>query len=184
MLTTEQKARLLQIARQAVRAAVSGEPAPDTTTDDPALQKQQGAFVTLTEDGQLRGCIGWLEGTRPLIETVAQMARAAAVEDPRFAPVRPDELDQISIQISVLSPLEEVEDPQQVEVGRDGLVISSGYCRGVLLPQVPVELGWDREQFLAHTCLKAGLPEDAWQSDVFIERFEAEVFGEEDLQSD
>ena len=97
--------------------------------------------------------------------------------------MRPDELSRLSIEISVLSPLEAVEDPQQVQVGRDGLVISEGYCRTVLLPQVPVEWGWGREKFLCHTCTKADLPEDAWRSGALIERFEAEVFGEDELQS-
>ncbi len=183
MLTQEQKRRLLQVARQSVYAAVRGEPTPNTATDDPALKRIQGAFVTLEQGGQLRGCIGRLESTLPLIETVAQMARAAALEDSRFEPVKPDELDHLSIEISVLSPLDVVEDPQQVQVGRDGLVISEGYCRGVLLPQVPVEWGWDREEFLCHTCTKAGLPEDAWRSGALIERFEAEVFGDDELQS-
>jgi AmmeMemoRadiSam system protein A len=179
MLSGEQKARLLSVARQAIEAAVTGAPAADTQTDDTDLKKVQGAFVTLKKQGQLRGCIGHIEGHLPLIETVNAMAVAAALEDPRFPPVRADELDDLTIEISVMSPIMQVNDIEEIQVGRDGLIVSAGPYRGLLLPQVAVEWGWNCEEFLCHTCLKAGLPEDAWQGDVTIERFEAEVFGEE-----
>ncbi len=181
MLNAEQRARLLSVARQAIEAAVAGEAAADTQTDDPQLAKVQGAFVTLKEQGQLRGCIGHIEGHFPLIETVHEMAVSAALQDPRFPPVRPEEIADLSIEISVMSPIMKVSDIEEIQVGRDGLIISAGPHRGLLLPQVPVEWDWDREEFLCHTCLKAGLPGDAWQrGDVTIERFEAEVFGEQD----
>ena len=179
VLNGEQRARLLSVARQAIEAAVAGAPAADTQTDDPDLAKVQGAFVTLKKQGQLRGCIGHIEGHFPLIETVQGMAVAAALEDPRFPAVRAEEIGDLSIEISVMSPIMKVNDIEEIQVGRDGLIVSSGPCRGLLLPQVPVEWDWDRDEFLCHTCLKAGLPEDAWQGDVTIERFEAEVFGEE-----
>ncbi len=182
MLNDEQRAKLLAVARQSISAAVAGGEPPDTRTDDPDLLNVQGAFVTLKKHGELRGCVGHIEGVHPLIETVKEMAKAAALHDYRFSPVQPDEIDALTIEISVMSPLMKVADVAEIQVGRDGLVISSGMQRGLLLPQVPVEWGWDREQFLCHTCQKAGLPEDAWQGDVLIERFEAEVFGEADAE--
>jgi len=179
MLNEEQKRRLIEIARQAVMAAVAREPAPDLTTDDPDLREPRGAFVTLKKAGQLRGCIGYIEPRVPLIEAVADNAESAALRDPRFTRVTPEELPDISIEISALTPLEPVADVEQIEVGRHGLVISQGPNRGLLLPQVPVEWGWDREEFLEHTCMKAGLHPEAWrQDDTELLRFEAEVFSE------
>jgi len=183
MLNEEQKRRLIDIARQAVTAAVARDPAPNLATDDADLREPRGAFVTLKKAGQLRGCIGYIEPHAPLIEAVADNAESAALRDPRFTPVTPEELPDISIEISALTPLESVEDVEEIEVGRHGLVISRGPNRGLLLPQVPVEWGWDREEFLEHTCLKAGLPPEAWkQNGTELLRFEAEVFCEEELQ--
>lgn len=181
MLNEQQQDKLLQVARQSLKAAVAGANPPDLSTEDADLQKVQGAFVTLKRNGELRGCIGHIEGQFPLIETVARMAQAAALEDPRFPPVTEQELPGLSIEISVMSPLEEVTDVEEIEVGRHGLCISRGMNRGLLLPQVPGEWGWDREQFLSHTCQKASLPPDAWKDEgTTIECFSAEVFGEED----
>jgi len=182
MLNDEQRAKLLAVARQSINAAVAAAEPPDTRTDDPDLLNVQGAFVTLKKHGELRGCVGNIEGVYPLIETVKKMAKAAALHDYRFPPAQPGEIEELTIEISVMSPLMKVADVEEIQVGRDGLVISSGMQRGLLLPQVPVEWGWDREEFLCHTCLKAGLPEDAWRGDVLIERFEAEVFGETDAE--
>ncbi len=181
MLNTEQRKRLLEIARQSIRAAVAGESAPDLSGDDPELARRQGAFVTLKRCGELRGCIGHIEGIAPLNETIVQMARAAALEDPRFPPVTADEIAGLEIEISVMSPLYPVDDVAEIQIGRDGLIIGSGGARGLLLPQVAVEWGWGVEEFLRHTCIKAGLSADAWEGDCTIERFEAEVFGERDL---
>lgn len=180
MLNEEQRQRLLQVARQSLRAAVCRDSKPDLQTDDPDLSRVQGAFVTLEKQGDLRGCIGHIEGHLPLIETVAEMARAAALEDPRFPPVACSEVSELHIEISVMSPLQEVVDCNAIEVGRHGLVVSHGLRRGLLLPQVAPEWGWNREEFLAHTCLKAGLPPNAWQQGATIECFEAEVFGEQE----
>lgn len=181
MLTDQQRERLLQVARQSLRAAVGSGPPPDLQTDDPDLRRVQGAFVTLRKHGDLRGCIGHIEGQLPLIETVAEMAEAAALHDPRFPPVTAREEPELDIEISVMSPLRPVGNVGDIEVGRHGLVVSCGPRRGLLLPQVATEWGWDRDTFLAHTCLKAGLPMDAWRRpDVTIECFEAEVFGERD----
>lgn len=180
MLNEQQRQRLLQVARTAVCAACCGEPEPDLTTSDAALTAVQGAFVTLhTADGDLRGCIGHIEGHLPLIETVAQMAVAAATQDPRFPRVRCEEVPELHVEISAMSPIRELGDVAEIEVGRHGLIVSRGYQRGLLLPQVATEYGWRREEFLAHTCQKAGLPSDAWRDKhTLIECFEAEVFGE------
>ncbi|MBE0617961.1 MAG: AmmeMemoRadiSam system protein A, partial [Proteobacteria bacterium] len=117
----------------------------------------------------------------PLYRTVAEMARAAAVDDPRFAPVRPEAVDGLEVAISVLSPMREVRGPEEVEVGRHGVYLVRGAHRGVLLPQIAVEYGWDRETFLEQTCRKAGLPPGAWQEDTTIYVCEAEVFAEEEV---
>jgi AmmeMemoRadiSam system protein A len=139
-----------------------------------------GVFVTIRTDTELRGCIGSLDPTRPLPDLVAHCAVAASFEDPRFPPLTEPELVLISLEISVLTPPELVLDPLQIEVGRHGLIVEHGRRRGLLLPQVPLEWNWDRETFLAETCLKAGLPPDAWQSAATLLRFEAEVFGEDE----
>jgi len=178
MLSQEQRERLLQVARQSLRHAVGLGPPPDTHTDDPALTRPSGAFVTLKKDGELRGCIGHIEAVEPLIDTVADMARAAALEDPRFPPVTAREEPDIHIEISVLSPITPCPNLEDIEIGRHGLVVSHGPYRGLLLPQVAVEWGWDRETFLRHTCRKAGLPPDAYRRGAKVYWFEAEVFGE------
>jgi len=184
MLSDEQKRRLIEVARQSLHAAVAGGPPPDLRTDDPELLEPRGAFVTLKRGGQLRGCIGYVEPRVPLIEAVADNARSAALHDPRFTPVAADELPDIELDISALTPLQPVQDVEEIEVGRHGLMISCGPSRGLLLPQVPVEWGWDREEFLAHTCLKAGLPPDAWrQQDTELLCFEAEVFSEREFEA-
>lgn len=172
----EERRWLLQLAHLCIRAAVTGRDAarPEATEH---LRQPRGAFVTLHENGELRGCIGSILAMAPLDETVIQMARAAAQEDPRFAPVAEDELDKLQLEISVLSPMFEIA-PQDVVVGRHGLMISHGGRRGLLLPQVPIEWGWDRETFLAQTCHKAGLSADQWQKGAKLEAFTAEVFGE------
>jgi AmmeMemoRadiSam system protein A len=180
MLNEEQRRRLLQVARESVLAACCGEAEPDLQTDDPMLTAVQGAFVTLhTSDGDLRGCIGHIEGVLPLIETIQEMAVAAATQDPRFPTVRCEEVPSLQIEISVMSPITEIQSMEEIEVGRHGLIVSCGYRRGLLLPQVATEYNWDCDEFLCHTCQKAGLPPHAWKDDATkIECFEAEVFGE------
>lgn len=179
MLDEQQRRALLRAARQAVEAAAAGE-TYSPTRDDPALQEPGAAFVTLRNRAELRGCIGVTEPKAALIDTVARMARAAAREDPRFLPVQPDEVSDLTIEISVLGPPEAVTGAKEIEVGTHGLVIERGAQRGLLLPQVAVEWGWDREQFLDQTCVKAGLPPGCWRRDARIYAFTAEVFGEED----
>jgi AmmeMemoRadiSam system protein A len=182
MLSREHHQQLLRIARESIQAALAGRRAPvDPSTLDPELNQPSGAFVTLHgADGDLRGCIGSIQAIEPLSQAVASNAYNAAFRDPRFYPVRPDELPELDIEISVMSPIELVTDVNAIEVGRDGLIISRGGRAGLLLPQVATEQGWDRETFLSQTCVKAGLPSDAWRSPgCRIEKFSAEVFGEQ-----
>ena len=176
-LTDAQQRALVEIARAAVVHAIGGARAGPAPPGDPGAS---GAFVTLTRDGQLRGCIGTLECRRPLAEEIARVAVSAAREDPRFDPVRPAELDDLDVEVSVLGPLEEIDprDPGAIEIGRHGLVVEQGRRRGLLLPQVAIEWGWDREAFLAQTCKKAGLPADCWLHGAKVYRFAADVFGD------
>ncbi|MEA3459713.1 MAG: AmmeMemoRadiSam system protein A, partial [Chloroflexota bacterium] len=176
-LNPDERERLLDIARRTITQFLETDTVPTLTITEPGLLQQRGAFVTLKKHGQLRGCIGRLIADGPLYLTVQKMAIEAAVADPRFPPVTPDELPDIEIEISVLSPLEPVKDVSQIEVGKHGLLIVKGRNQGVLLPQVATEQGWDREEFLRGVCRKAELAEDAWKEvDLYI--FTAEVFGE------
>lgn len=141
------------------------------------LFEQYGAFVTLKMDNQLRGCIGHLEGNKPIWETVKLMAKQAGFQDPRFPPLSREEFEKVEIEISILSPITECPDTEQIEPGRHGLVVQRGMHSGLLLPQVATEQGWNRQTFLSQTCLKAGLPADSWKNKkVQIYWFEAEVF--------
>jgi len=179
VLDHRQRAALLRIARSSVESADRGREADIPLPEEEALQRLAGAFVTIRRRGELRGCIGLIEPKLPLWQTVARAAALAATEDFRFPPIRPEEIPDLRLEISVLSPLEKVEDPSAVQVGTHGLVIEQGLRRGLLLPQVAREWGWDREQFLSHTCEKAGLSPLAWLQGAAIYRFTAEVFGEE-----
>jgi len=179
-LTADERTALLRLARGTIEAVLKGSKPPEPEALTPALEEKCGAFVTLHRDGSLRGCIGYIVAVKPLHETVAEMAVQASQSDPRFPPVQLTELGDIDIEISVLSPLVDVKDVSEIEVGRDGLIVRGGGRSGLLLPQVATEYGWDRETFLEHTCMKAGLPTDAWMKDgVTIQRFTAEVFGEQ-----
>ena len=182
-LTVAEKKALLALARASIGAALSGRKAPEPAMKSDALDTECGAFVTLEKRGQLRGCIGYVRAAKPLRQTVAEMAVQAAFHDPRFPAVSADELADIDIEISVLSPLEEVRNVSTIEVGKHGLVVQQGARSGLLLPQVATDYGWDRETFLDHTCQKAGLPAGAWREEgVVILRFTAEVFGEKDVE--
>ncbi len=171
------RAALLGIARAAVRHYLGASAAPALPADGP-LAEPRGAFVTLTKAGELRGCVGTFTPKGSLAATVARMAVSAATEDPRFEPVRLDEVDDLDLHVSVLAPRRPMRDPAELELGRDGVVVQLGWHRGALLPRVAVEQGWDRETFLARTCLKAGLPPDAWREPgAVVELFSAEEFG-------
>jgi AmmeMemoRadiSam system protein A len=159
-----------------VRAAAAGGPPGETGTLHGRLAVPQGAFVTLKVGGRLRGCIGIVEATEPLGAAVRHCAMAAATEDPRFAPVGTDELEALEIEVSVLAEPRPVRDVVDIVVGRDGLIVSSGQRRGLLLPQVAVEHAWSSEQFLEQTCRKAGIEPDAWRHGARIETFTAQVF--------
>lgn len=179
-LSEEARRALLRLARLAIVDAVLTERLPTEIPSGQAFAERCGVFVTLHLAGRLRGCIGILEGKEPLGEAVVHCAASAARQDPRFPPVRPDELAQIRIELSVLSPLLPIR-PEEVRTGHHGLAVVAGGRRGVLLPQVAPENGFDREQFLSETCRKAGLAHDAWrepQTQIF--GFTCEVFSEGD----
>jgi AmmeMemoRadiSam system protein B/AmmeMemoRadiSam system protein A len=180
-LRHEEKVELLNIARQSIEAKVLGQSIPGFHTDSPLLQEKMGAFVTITKQGQLRGCIGHTRGIEPLYVTISKMAIAAATEDPRFPPLRPEEIDEVALEISVLTPFKKISNADEIEVGRDGLYIEKGYNHGLLLPQVATDYGWETEEFLEHTCRKAGLPTDAWRAGADIYIFSAQVFNEKEL---
>lgn len=178
MLEQNLRQKLLEIARRSIEGYLEEGKAPTFAVTEAELLQEGAAFVTLTKGGRLRGCIGYTEATHPLYQTVASCALSAAFSDPRFPPLRSEELPQTEIEISVLTPLQEIKEISEIEVGQDGLFITKGSHRGLLLPQVAVEYGWDRETFLKQTCLKAGLPPDAWKSGAEIFIFSAEIFHE------
>jgi len=168
---------LLHLAFRAVWAGVHAPlPVLELHTITPRLRAPGRAFVTLKKGPELRGCIGYVDVSLPLWEAVARAARSAAYEDPRFEPVEAEELDDLTVEVSVLSEPWAVEDPETIEPGRHGLILSQGSHRGLLLPQTAVEYGWDRETFLAHACRKSGLPPDAWRTGARIEAFTAQIF--------
>ncbi len=172
----EERKLLLRLAHASIELALEGRNV-DVTPPTAHLAEPRGAFTTLHLEGHLRGCIGYVLPVQSLYATVAEAARAAAVDDPRFAPVTPAEAPHLKIEISVLSPLQPIR-PEEIVIGQHGLVVTQGNRRGLLLPQVPVEWEWDRDTFLAQTCLKAGLSPDAWQHGAQLQGFTAEVFGE------
>jgi AmmeMemoRadiSam system protein A len=172
----EERKLLLQLAHHSIEAALSGREL-DLTPPTSHLAESQGAFTTLHLRGRLRGCIGYIVPTHSLYRTVAETAQAAAFEDPRFPPVTAEEAPHLTVEISVLSNPHPIR-PDEVVIGTHGLIVTKGGHRGLLLPQVPVEWHWDRETFLTQTCLKAGLPADAWMHGADLQAFTAEVFGE------
>jgi AmmeMemoRadiSam system protein A len=170
---------LLELARRAIACSFDGESVPAYPADDPCFSQKLGLFVTLKKDGMLRGCIGTITGVEPIAQAAVDMARAAAFRDPRFRPLRREELDGIHIEISVLTPLRKLDNTDLIQVGTHGLYVRQGRRSGLLLPQVPTELGWDRDTFLVQVCRKAGLPDDAWKNGAEIYTFTARVFGEQ-----
>ena len=178
-LTDRDRRSLLHLARSTIVARLDGAPLPAIEEASEALEEHRGAFVTLRLDGELRGCIGHVVGTEPLWCSVRSNAINAAFHDPRFSPLERDELDPLHLEISALTPLEEISGPDEIVIGRDGLMIERGPWRGLLLPQVATELGCDAVGFLDATCRKAGLPPGDWRAnEAKILRFSAEVFGE------
>jgi AmmeMemoRadiSam system protein B/AmmeMemoRadiSam system protein A len=183
-LSLEAKQELLDIARRTLEAVLAGKPIPDFEAENPELKKHGGAFVTLKKKGKLRGCIGRYPeegGTVPLSRIVAEMAQSSAQRDPRFPAVTAEELDDLSIEISVLSLPRKVKSADEIILGRHGVIIKKGFRQGTYLPQVATDTGWSKEQFLGSLCAhKAGLPEDAWKTDPEVEIwiYDAEVFHE------
>ncbi len=179
ILDEEARKELLALAREALESYFRTGRIPSSNPARPELLQRAGAFVSLHNDEDLRGCIGLLSSDEELYRTIQRCALSAALEDTRFRPVSQPEVSQLKIEISVLSPFQPVTDVNLVEVGRHGLMISLGRARGLLLPQVATKYGWDRESFLNQTCRKAGLPAQAWrQPGAKIEIFEAQVFSE------
>lgn len=183
-LTKEEKQELLNIARQTLEKYLLEKKKIDhiNITNKRLSELNLGCFVTLKKGENLRGCIGNFGSKDPLYKNIQKMAIASALEDPRFPKVTDKELSALKIEISVLYPLIKIKDISEIQVGRDGIYIVYGYYSGVLLPQVATEYGWNREEFLKHTCIKAGLPQDAWKNlPVEIYRFEADVFSEDNI---
>ncbi len=181
-LASAEKLAVLRIARHILTSAVAQRDVPREFPECECAQRSAGAFVTLRRRGRLRGCIGQIASSDSLLQVVIHCTKAAALEDPRFEPVRPEELPEIEIEISVLSPAVEIT-PDRIEIGRHGLIVSRGWQRGVLLPQVAVEFRWSPERFLQETCAKAGLERDAWRHpEIRVEGFTAEVFSESEFR--
>jgi AmmeMemoRadiSam system protein A len=183
-LGNREKQLLLDVARRSLIVVAERRESLDSLPQDPQIGDSFGAFVTLRKRGRLRGCIGQIGSERSLIEVVAHCAKSAALQDPRFERVRAGELREIEIELSVLSSLEEIA-PDRIEVGKHGLMVSSGLARGVLLPQVAIECHWNAGRFLEETCVKAGLERDAWREpETKIHGFTAEVFAESDFRTE
>jgi AmmeMemoRadiSam system protein A len=184
MLPYALKRELLAIARDSVAAAIVGKTSSNIVGPVPSseLLEPHGAFVTLRINSELRGCIGYMESSLPLAEVVAEVARKAALEDPRFDPLTLQELEQVTVEVSIISQPVRIHGKDEICIGKHGLILDLGYSKGVLLPQVATEYGWDAEQFLEGVCMKAGVQKLAWQNlDARISVFTAEVISEEDV---
>lgn len=180
MFNEKQKRELLSYARNVIRKKLTGE--VYLTPEDEAFSEQRGIFVTLQKRGNLRGCIGYIRPYKNILDSIHDMALAAAFEDPRFAPLGKHELDDISIEISILSPMKVLVDPDEIEIGRDGLYLQHPYGSGLLLPQVAPDWGWNKEDFLKQICHKAGLPAGSYsEPNAKLFSFTAEIFSEEDF---
>ena len=174
----KEREELLKIAKVSIESSVRGASTPEITVKSDKLKENRGAFVTINKYGQLRGCIGYTQPIFPLYQTIQQVAKAAALEDPRFPVVDQTELENLEIEISVLTLPKKITDTNQIEVGKHGLIIKNGYNKGLLLPQVATDYNWDRITFLEQTCRKAGLSENAWKDPkTEISIFSAEIFG-------
>lgn len=178
MLTSAEKKLLLQLAREAITTAVRSGKVKYRQASEKHLLTQQGCFVTIKRQGALRGCIGNFSSDKPLYQLVQEMAVSAATRDPRFYPMKEADLAEFDLEVSVLSQLSKISTPEEVVVGKHGLYLEKNFSRGVLLPQVAVEHGWDRDTFLSQTALKAGLKREDWKEGADIYLFTAEVFGE------
>jgi AmmeMemoRadiSam system protein A len=182
-LSNQEKIYLLDLARNTIKSALSKDSIKVPPIISDSLNMSLGVFVTLHKNNQLRGCIGYVTGIKDLKQSVEEMAKAAAFDDPRFPAVENGEIDDLNIEISVLSPLQTVNNIEEIEVGKHGLIIEQNLRRGLLLPQVALEYGWDRLTLLNQTCQKAGLEPNAWkETDSKIQTFTAEIFSENDYR--
>jgi AmmeMemoRadiSam system protein A len=183
-LSPADKQLLLQVARDTIASRLKGKAAIPAKVSSPVLDEFRGAFVSLHRRGQLRGCIGYIDAVKPLLQTVMEMAPAAAFQDPRFRPLQAEELADLEIEISVLTPMRRVKSTDEIKVGQHGLYIVRGLNRGLLLPQVATQCHWDRQTFLEQTCNKAGLPPKAWKdSETQIYIFQAEIFSDHPVKN-
>jgi len=183
MLDDADKIELLKLARQTLVAHFADSKIPSCNPSREALMARKGAFVSLHRGEELRGCIGQLSPDRELCRIVQHCAISAATEDTRFPPVTQDEIEDLEIEVSVLSPFRRIQDIEEIEVGKHGLYMVQGHFRGLLLPQVATQYHWDRDTFLAQTCHKSGLPASAWQDPrTAIYIFEAEVFSDSETE--
>ena len=185
-LTTKQQTQLLQLARGAIKDLFrKPEVQFETYAADPAFRLHAGAFVTITQLGELRGCIGFIVADKELYKTIYEAAQLAASEDPRFPPVNEGEVDGLSIEISVLSPPEPLGSYDEIVIGKHGLIVREGFASGLLLPQVPVEHNMDRDEYLTAICRKAGLPANRWrEKQLELQAFTAHVFSEDDKETE
>jgi uncharacterized protein len=181
-LTQEETDYLLSAARGAIEARVLNKPYTPSEQESGTLRMKAGVFVSLHQGTRLRGCIGTFYADQPLVKQVMRMAVSSAFEDVRFSPLTKAELPDLDIEISILSPLREITDVNEIEVGTHGIYITKGFHRGVLLPQVATDYGWDRETFLDHTCMKAGMSEGSWRSGAKIEIFSSLIISEKKVQ--
>jgi AmmeMemoRadiSam system protein A len=178
-LSADEKKLLLKLARSSIRALLLDKSLPPLKDAPPVLGEPRGVFVSLHRHGQLRGCIGYLEAVMPLGQAVQEMAAAAAFRDPRFSPLREEELADLDVEISILTPMQRISKVEEIEVGKHGLYIERDFYRGLLLPQVATQYKWNRQTFLEQTCCKAGLPPDAWKDTATrIYTFTAEIISE------
>ncbi|MDI9614264.1 TIGR00296 family protein [Methanothermobacter sp.] len=189
-ISREEGKLLIEIARSVIEEHLRGSETFRLPGDLPdKFREKRGVFVTLEKNGELRGCIGYPEPVMTLIDALIDAAISAATRDPRFPPVEPEELDEIEVEVSVLTPPTPIrvenpsEYPQRIRVGVDGLIVERGWARGLLLPQVATEWGWDAEEFLCNTCMKAGLPPDCfYDPQTRVYRFQAQIFSEKDYR--
>ncbi len=179
--TKEEKLELLKLARHTIENYVKTREKEYPVTSNSKFLENRGVFVTLHKGKELRGCIGYPLPVKSLIHAVVDNAIAASFEDPRFNSVKLEELKNIDIEISILSVPKEQENIHKIKIGRDGIIITKGYMRGLLLPQVPVEQGWNLVEYISYGCMKAGLSEDEWKRGVKIETFQANVFNEKEM---
>ena len=185
MFNLEEGEELVRIARKNIENYLSSGKKIELKEVKEKYKEKMGVFVTLKKNEELRGCIGYPRPVLPLIEALLDVSISAAVRDPRFPPVSLKEMEKITVEITILTPPELIKSdpkdyPKNIEVGRDGLIVEKGFFSGLLLPQVPIEWNWDEEEFLANTCMKAGLPIDSWlDPDIKVYKFQGQIFGEE-----